>query len=110
MKSNSKIAYNYIKKRILLCDYAPGQLLSEKEIVGELKMSRTPVRQAFNRLAGENLVTIILKKGILISHVSETKMKEISEIRTLLEKLIMEKAINNITEKDFVTLRKLQKN
>ena len=86
----------------------PGQLLSEKEIVEELQMSRTPARQALNILAGENLISIISNKGIQITQISEKKVKEITEIRVILEKLIIEKAIDNITDKDMEMLDNLQ--
>lgn len=81
--------------------------MSEKEIVEELNMSRTPVRQALDRLAGEKLITIISKKGIQISQISEKKVREVKELRIILERLIIQKAIENITEKDFDVLDSL---
>ncbi|MEL7648707.1 MAG: GntR family transcriptional regulator [Sedimentibacter sp.] len=104
IKTNSKIAYDIIKNKILRCEYLPGQLLSEKEIVEELQMSRTPARQALNILAGENLISIISNKGIQITQISEKKVKEVTEIRVMLEKLMIEKAIDNITDKDLEML------
>jgi DNA-binding GntR family transcriptional regulator len=104
IKTNSKIAYDIIKNKILKCEYLPGQLLSEKEIVEELQMSRTPARQALNILAGENLISIISNKGIQITQISEKKFKEITEIRVILEKLMIEKAIDNINNKDLEML------
>ena len=71
-------------------------------------MSRTPVRQALNILAGEKLISIISNKGIQITQISEKKVKEITEIRVVLERLIIEKAIENITDKDFEMLNYLQ--
>lgn len=82
--------------------------MSEKEIVEELNMSRTPVRQALNMLAGENLVRIISNKGIQVTQVSEKKVKEVRELRIILEKLIIEKAVENISDKDFKILDSLQ--
>ena len=53
--------YDIIKEKILSCEYEPGQLVSEKEIVEELEISRTPVREALNILnAGP---AVIPKKG-----------------------------------------------
>jgi len=71
-------------------------------------MSRTPVQKALNMLAGENLVRIISNKGIQITQVSEKKVKEVKELRTILEKLIIQKAVDNISEKDFCVLDNLQ--
>ncbi|MDX9918299.1 MAG: GntR family transcriptional regulator [Gudongella sp.] len=109
MKTNSKVAYDFIKNKILYCDYQPGQLLSEREIVEELNMSRTPVRQALNTLAGENLLTIISNKGIQVTQVSEKKIKDVRELRIFLERLIIEKAVENISDKDYYILDELQK-
>lgn len=102
------IAYDIIKNKILKCEYRPGQLLSEKEIVDGLQMSRTPVRQALNILAGENLISIISNKGIQIAQVSEKKMNEITELRVILECLMIKKALENITNKDLEKLNNLQ--
>jgi len=72
-------------------------------------MSRTPVRQALNTLAGENLLTIISNKGIQVTQVSEKKIKDVRELRIILEKMIIEKAVENISEKDYYILDELQK-
>jgi DNA-binding GntR family transcriptional regulator len=72
-------------------------------------MSRTPVRQALNTLAGENLLTIISNKGIQVTQVSEKKIKDVRELRIFLERLIIEKAVENISDKDYYILDELQK-
>lgn len=72
-------------------------------------MSRTPVRQALNTLAGENLISIISNKGIQVTQVSEKKIKDVRELRIILERLIIEKAVENISEKDYYILDELQK-
>ncbi len=66
-KTNAEVAYDIIKGNILECRYKPGQLLSEKEIVEELNMSRTPVREALNILDGQQALKIIYNKGVQIS-------------------------------------------
>jgi len=67
------------------------------------------VRQALNTLAGENLLTIISNKGIQVTQVSEKKIKDVRELRIILEKMIIEKAVENISEKDYYILDELQK-
>ena len=51
--------YETLKNKILNCVYKPGELIFEKDIVNELGVSRTPVREALNILSGEGLVNII---------------------------------------------------
>ena len=43
-------AYEFIKRKITMCEYAPNQLLSEAVLQAELGFSRTPVREAIGRL------------------------------------------------------------
>lgn len=50
-------AYEIIRNRIIICEYQPGSIVDEKAISTELQMSRTPVREALNKLAEEGLLT-----------------------------------------------------
>ena len=62
-KTNLKtLAYNSIKQKIITCEYAPGTYLSEELITDQLKISRTPVRDALSRLEQEGLLEIRPKK------------------------------------------------
>lgn len=106
-QTSVNIAYETIKGKILTCEFKPGQLVSEKEIVEELKISRTPVREALNILSGEGLLNIIPKKGVQISDLSVKKLKEIFEIRRILEPFSIKQAIKNITDEDIKYLQNL---
>ena len=47
VKTNLKtLAYNTIKQKIVTCEYAPGTFLNEEILTDELKISRTPIRDA----------------------------------------------------------------
>lgn len=104
IKTNAQIAYDIIKGNILECRYKPGQLLSEKEIVEELNMSRTPVREALNILDGQQALKIIYNKGIQISPISIKNMREIYELRKILEIISIREALKNIKPKDMEAL------
>lgn len=106
-QTSVNVAYETIKNKILTCEFKPGQLVSEKEIVEELKISRTPVREALNILSGEGLLNIIPKKGVQISDLSIKKLKEIFEIRCILEPFSVKQAIKNMKEKDIECLENL---
>lgn len=107
MKKNVKVAYDAIKKKILSCKYQPGQLVSEKDIVQKLNISRTPVREAVNILKGEGILDIIPNRGIQISSLSTRKMKEIYDIRMIIEPFLVRQAINMIKPDDIEYLTKL---
>lgn len=108
-KSSTEIVYNKIKQKILTCEYKPGQLISEKEIVEEFETSRTPVREALSSLSGQGLIDIIPKKGVQISQLSIKKVKEVYELRKILEPLSIKYAIRYIKAEDIDNLNKLDK-
>ena len=71
VKTNLKtLAYNTIKQKIVTCEYAPGTFLNEEILTDELKISRTPIRDALSRLEQEGLIEIKPKKGITVTALS----------------------------------------
>jgi len=110
MKTSTEIVYNKIKDKILTCEYQPGQLVSEKEIVEEFNTSRTPVREALSMLSGQGLIEIIYNKGIQISPLSVKKVNEVYELRRMLEPLSIKYALKFIRPVDIDNLFELDKN
>lgn len=78
-------AYEYIKEKILSCEYEPGALMNEQQLCDDLELSRTPVRDALGRLEQEGLVSIIPKKGLVVSDLKLNDINRIYEVRLLLE-------------------------
>lgn len=78
-------AYAQIRQRILDNVWPPGHRALEQEVALALGMSRTPVREALMRLAGEGLVEVIPRHGMRVLPVSPTDMSEIYQILTALE-------------------------
>jgi len=62
-------AYQIIKERLINCIYEPGSLINESQLATDLGLSRTPVREAINRLESEGLVKVMPKKGIFVSDI-----------------------------------------
>lgn len=106
-RCSSYKTYDILKKRILTCKYKPGQLIFEKDIVESLEISRTPVREALNILQGEGLVKIIHKKGIQIAPLSIRKIRQVHEIRKILESMAIKQAIKHLESKDIEYLSKV---
>ncbi len=77
--------YDYIKKEIILAHLEAGSVFDEQEIAKQLNVSRTPVREAVLRLASEGYLTIIPRKGTLVSNISLRDIKEVYEFRIILE-------------------------
>ncbi len=94
-------AYAIIKSKIVNCEYAPNMLLNEELLCKEINASRTPIRDALSRLEQENLVTILPKKGILVSPMTVNEINTIYETRILLEPYILAAYGTRITQEIF---------
>ena len=74
-----------IKKAIYSGEYKSGQELSLTAVAEELGVSRTPVREAFQSLAADGLITLRMNKGAIVNRIDRTFVREIFEMRILLE-------------------------
>jgi len=78
-------AYVQLREEIITAALAPGTLLREEQLTGRLGLGRTPVREAIQRLRREGYVTILPRRGTLVSEISITDLAAIYEVRTRLE-------------------------
>lgn len=83
-------AYEVIKEKISNCEYQPGQFLIESDLMLEVGSSRTPVREALNKLEQERLVKIMPKRGIYVNDITLGLVNEIFEVRFLVEPYIIQ--------------------
>lgn len=90
--------YNFLKEDIINQRYNEDDILNERKISEELNVSRTPVREALKTLETENWVEYIPYKGIIVKKMGEKDLKNIFQIRTVLELLTIELAMKNKTE------------
>lgn len=74
-----------IKRRIIYGELEFGQKISENSFAQELGTKRTPVREAFILLQGEELVTILPQKGTYVFTMTEEELVQIIEHRFILE-------------------------
>ncbi len=82
-------SYAYIKNKIVNCNYMPGDYLDEKQLILEIGASRTPIREALNKLEQENLINILPKKGVVVKDISYKDIVDIWELRLLIEPPIL---------------------
>jgi DNA-binding GntR family transcriptional regulator len=78
-------AYTTIKNKIINCEYRPGSMINEEKLIAELKLTRTPLRDALGRLEQEGLLKIKPKKGILITPLHLEDVTYLLEARMLYE-------------------------
>lgn len=107
MKNLSDVAYDKILNKIIYLDYKPGQLLSEKKVAMELKMSTAPIREAFQKLMTEQLVTIYPRRGIIVAPIELNKIIEMFEVRLALESYIGTVLPQRINENQIKTLEEI---
>ena len=91
-------AYNYIKDRIVRCVYAPGSFLVESELITGIGASRTPIREALNKLEQEKLIRILPKRGVMVENVTMADINDVYEVRFMIEPAIVGKYGKNIPE------------
>ena len=85
--SKTQQAYELIKQKILMLEFAPGQPLRELELSERFSMSRTPIRAAIERLVADCFVEETAGKRTIVSGVSVDGFIELYEIREALEML-----------------------
>ncbi len=79
-------AYQYLRDKILSCEYAPDHFLSEQQLCEEMGgLSRTPMRDAIGRLEQEGLIIILPKRGLMVAPVRPEEIQHIYEVRLLIE-------------------------
>ncbi len=98
--------FEKLEADILIGKYAFGTVLTETAISEELGVSRTPVREALGRLEQENLIKDT-KKGMMVLGITENDLKDIYEIRLLLEGIAVEKFIENLTDATLGILKEI---
>lgn len=96
--------YNIIKDNILNGTFKPGQRLQELEIAAQFNVSRSPVREVLKELVGEGILEDIPNKGVYVRKLDKKYMQDIYEIRELIEKYSIKKAISKLCPEDIKKL------
>lgn len=104
---SSDTAYNLIRLRILDGSMQAGSRLVEKDIAIDLSTSRTPVREALRRLEAEGLVEVLPHRGARVTDWSKEDLRELYDIRAVLEAMAGERAAQRITSDELELLDSL---
>jgi DNA-binding GntR family transcriptional regulator len=97
--------YAVLKHRILTCGILPGERLVEKDICAEMRVSRTPLREAINRLALEGLVVLTPYRGYAVAPVTVGSFQELCEVRRIMEPDTAALAARRATSEQIAALR-----
>lgn len=83
--SLAETAFDEIRRMIIRLDLAPGDVVREAELVDRLDMSRTPIREALQRLARDHFVTVIPRRGMFVSAIDVEELSTLYETRAIME-------------------------
>lgn len=86
-----------LRRRIIEMEIAPGDPISEKALSLECGVSRTPVRDALQRLAEEKLVAIYPQRGTFVSRIDLGAVRDALVIRQALERVTVRTAAGRVT-------------
>lgn len=86
-------AYAHVKDALLSGRLPAGEMLSEGDVAAELGISRTPVREAFLRLAAEGWLRLFPRRGALVVPVAPGEAEAVVDARLLLEGHAVEVAV-----------------
>lgn len=105
-KSLREEVYESLKKSILHGKLKAGQRLIEEQLAHQIGISRTPVREAFNKLERDELVTRLPKGGFAVREFTKEDVEEIFGIRSALESYAAYLATLHITTDKISSLEK----
>jgi DNA-binding GntR family transcriptional regulator len=97
--------YSLLKQRIVGNKVSFGYKLTEFHLAEELGVSRTPIREALNRLVQDGLVTVIPGRGAFVTSFSAEDMIELFDVREALEGMAARLASSKMTEKTLEKIR-----
>jgi DNA-binding GntR family transcriptional regulator len=88
----------------------PGQRLVERELIEQLGVSRTTIREALRELASEGLVTVVPQRGAIVSAPSLEEALDLYEVRAALESLIASRFVERATDAEVAELAETVEN
>ncbi len=105
MKNKKTAVYEKIKKRIIEGSLVPGFPINENEFAQDLNVSKTPIREALRQLEREGFVENIPGRGSAVSHITFQDIREIFELREIIESGTIKRAVL-ICEKNDIESKK----
>jgi DNA-binding GntR family transcriptional regulator len=102
-------AYQAIKHRIITLAFRPGEYINELQLSALLKIGRTPVHQALDRLMVEGMVEAIPRKGVIVKPISLNEVLQIIEVRLINEPCAARLAAKQANDIDLADLAEVLK-
>jgi len=103
-KLSTPLIYQQIRQSIIDFDLFPGTRVTETELADQFNVSRTPIREALQRLEVEGLVRIRAKQGCFIRPVDTETISNYYDVRIAIEAMAVELACSNMPSEDIQAL------
>ena len=100
-------AYRLIEEQIVTLRLRPGDVLSEQMLSATFEIGRTPIREALQRLARDGLITILPRKGILVSDINPRQQLLVLEVRREIERLLSRAGAERATKEQRAQMQKI---
>lgn len=92
------VVFKKLRRAILLEELKAGERLTEIRLADKLGVSRTPIREAIRKLELEGLVVMVPRKGAVVAEINEKNLKDVLEVRRVLDVLSAKLACERIDE------------
>jgi DNA-binding GntR family transcriptional regulator len=99
--------YTGVKNAIISGDFQPGKRLIEERLAADMVTSRTPVREAIQKLEKEGLIFRLPRGGFAVKAVTEAEVEEVLGLRSVLEGYAGYLATSRITEPEMKQLENI---
>jgi DNA-binding GntR family transcriptional regulator len=93
-----------LRQAILDFQLKPGQRLVERELIEQLGVSRTTIREALRELTSEGLVTVVPQRGAMVTAPSLDDAVDLYEVRASLESLVVRRFVERATDDEVTRL------
>ncbi len=98
---------DFIKDSVVSGRLKPGERVPEQEIAESFGISRTPIREAFRQLESEGFISVVPRKGAVVSPITDKDVREFYAIKSLLEGFAAKTACLKLTPKEIKRLESL---
>ncbi len=107
-RSQSERAYLLIRDQIVTLQLRPGAVIEDTRLRQELRLGRTPIREALQRLAHEKLVSFVPHRGTFVTDINITDLARLTEVRVEMEGYAARLAAERATPEEREAMQRLR--
>ena len=105
--SQTEIAYHQLEEKIVLLEFSPGLIVTEKDFSESIGFGRTTVREAIQRLAMAGLLNVLPRRGIKVSDLDACSVLRLLEVNRGLDDLVARSSAVRATDEQRLEFSRL---